>query len=45
MRKSVYAMCEQQRSACASVQSDQRLYYSYLDSIISLVSMSEISSR
>ena len=30
MRKSVFALCEQQRrrSACASTQSDQRLYYS-----------------
>ena len=32
MRKPVYAMCEQQRrrSACASAQSDQRLYCSLL---------------
>ena len=32
MRKPVYAICEQQRrkSACASVQSDQRLYSSLL---------------
>ena len=42
MRKPVYAICKQQRrrSACASAQSDQRLYCC----IISLVSISEISS-
>ena len=42
----VYAICEQQRrrSACTSAQSDQRLCFSCLDSIIPLVSVSEISS-
>ena len=45
-----YIICEQQRrrSACASAQSDRRLCCSlprYLDSIIPLVSISEISSR
>ena len=46
MRKPVYAVCEQQRrrSACASAQSDQRLYFRCLDSMIPLVSTSEISS-
>ena len=46
MTKPVYAKCEQQRrrSACASTQSDQHLCYRWLDSIISLVSISEISS-
>ena len=46
MRKPVYAICKQQRprSACASVQSDQHLYFRCLDSIIPLVSLSEISS-
>ena len=46
MRKPVFAIWEQQRrrSACASAQSDQRLVVRYLDSIIPLVSISEISS-
>ena len=46
MRKPVYAICEQQRcrSACASAQSDQHLVVRCLDSIIPLVSISEISS-
>ena len=46
MRKPVYAICEQQRrrSACTSAQSDQRFFVRCLDSIISLVSISEISS-
>ena len=46
MVKPVYAICEQQRrrSACASAQSDQRLGCSCLDSIIPLVSISEIAS-
>ena len=46
MRKPVYALCEQQRrrSACASAQSDQHLCFRCLDSIIPLVSISEISS-
>ena len=46
MRKPVYAICEQQRrrSACAFVQSDQHLVVRCLDSIIPLVSISEISS-
>ena len=46
MRKPVYAICEQQRrrSACTSAQSDQHLCFCCLDSIISLVSISEISS-
>ena len=46
MRKPVYAICEQQRrrSACASAQSDQRLCFRCLDSIISVVSIYEIST-
>ena len=46
MRKPVYAICEQQRrrSACASAQSDQRLCVRCLDSIISVLSIYEISS-
>ena len=38
MRKPVFALCQQRRrrSACASVQSDQRLCYLLLDSTISL---------
>ena len=41
----VFAICEQQRrrSACASAQSDQRLCYRCLDSIIPPFSISEIS--
>ena len=46
MRKPVYAMCEQQkrRSACASMQSDQRLVVRCLDSILPLVSVSRLAS-
>ena len=46
MRKPVYAICEQQRhrSACTSAQLDQHLCFLWLDSIIPLVSISEISS-
>ena len=46
MRKPFYAICKQQRcrSACAFAQSDQHLYFCCLNSIISLVSVSEISS-
>ena len=46
IRKPVYAICKQQRrrSACASAQSDQRPCFRCLDSIIPLVSISEISS-
>ena len=46
MRKPAFAICKQQkcRSACASVQFDHHLYFHCLDSIISLVSISEISS-
>ena len=46
MRKPVFATCEQQRrrSACASAQSEQHLCFRCLDSIIPLVSISEISS-
>ena len=46
MRKPAFAICEQQsrRSTCASGQSDQRLLFRCLDSIISLVSISKISS-
>ena len=46
MRKPVLATCKQQRhrSACASAQSDQRICFRCLDSIIPLVSISEISS-
>ena len=45
MRKPVYAICEQhrRRSACASVQSDQRLCLSCLDSIIPLLAIADIS--
>ena len=41
MRKPVYAICEQQRRrlAFASAQSDQRLCFRCLDSIMSLVSI------
>ena len=46
MRKPVNAVCEHQRrsSAWASAQSDQRICFPCLDSIIHLVSISEISS-
>ena len=46
MRKSVYAVCEQQRcrSACADAQSDYTFVVRCLVSIISLVSISKISS-
>ena len=46
MRKRVYAICEQQRyrSACASAQSDQRICFRCLGSIMPLVSIYEISS-
>ena len=46
MRKPFFAICQQQRrrSACACVQSDQRLCFCCLDSIIPLVSISKISS-
>ena len=46
MRKPVYTICEQQRrrSPWASTQSDQHLCFCCLDSIIPLVSISEISS-
>ena len=49
MRKPVYAICEQQSAdqpdvpRSASVQSDQHLIVRCLDSITSLVSISEIS--
>ena len=45
MRKPVYAKYEQQRrrSACASAQSDQRLFVRCLDSIISLLAIAKIS--
>ena len=45
-REPVFAICEQQRcrSACASAKSDQRLCFRCLDSVIPLVSISEISS-
>ena len=45
MRKPVYAICEQQRrrSACTSAQYDQHVVR-YLDNIIPLVSIPEISS-
>ena len=41
-----YVICEQQRhrSACASAQSDQRLCFRYLDSVMSLVSVTKISN-
>ena len=41
-----YAICEQQRrrSACASAQSDQRLCLRCLDTVMSLVSVTKISS-
>ena len=46
MRKPVYSICEKQRcrSACTSAQSDQHLCFRCLDSIIPLVSITEISS-
>ena len=46
MRKPVNAICEQQRrrSACSAAQSDQRLCFRCLDSIIPVVSISEILS-
>ena len=46
MRKPVFAICEQQRrrSACASANSDQHLCFRCLNSIISQVSISKISS-
>ena len=46
MSKHVYAICEQQRrrSAYASAQSDHAFFIRCLDSIIPLVSKSEISS-
>ena len=46
MRKPVYAICEQQRrrSDCADAQSVSTFLVRCLDSIISLVSLSEISS-
>ena len=46
MRKPVHAICEQQRrrSACASAQSDQRLCFRWLDSMIPLLAIAEISS-
>ena len=45
MRKSVFAICKQQkcRSACASTQSVSTLVVHCIDSVISLVSISEIS--
>ena len=45
MRKPVFARCEQQRrrSACASAQSDQRLCFRCLGSIIPLLAIAEIS--
>ena len=45
MRKSVYAICEQQRrrSTCAAAQSDQHICFRCLDSIIRLLAISEIS--
>ena len=41
-----YGICEQQRhrSACASAHSDQRLCFRCLDSVMSLVSVTKISS-
>ena len=44
--KTCFTICEQQRrrSACVCLQSDQRLYFRCLDSVIPLVSISEISS-
>ena len=46
MRKPVFAICEQQkrRSVFATGQFDQPLCFRCLDSIIPLVSISEISS-
>ena len=45
MRKPAFAICKQQsrRSACASAQSDQRLCFHCLDSIISQIAIAEIS--
>ena len=41
-----YVICEQQRRrlACASAQSDQRLCFRCLESVMSLVSVTKISS-
>ena len=41
-----YIICEQQRrrSACASAQSDQRLCFRCLDSVMSLVSVTKTSN-
>ena len=46
MTKPAFAICEQQRrrSACPPAQSDQHFVVRCLDSIIPLVSISEISS-
>ena len=46
MRKPVYVICEQQRrrSACASAQSDQRLCFRCLHSIIPPLAIAEVSS-
>ena len=46
MKKVSYVICEQQRcrSACAFAQSDQRLHFHCLDSVMSLVSVTKISS-
>ena len=45
VRKLVFAICEQQmrRSACASAQSDRRLCFRCLYSIISILAISKIS--
>ena len=44
-RKLVFAICEQQRrrSACASAQSDQRLFVRCMNSIIPILAVTEIS--
>ena len=45
MTKPAFAICEQQRrrSACASAQSDQRLCFRCLDSIIPILAIFKIS--
>ena len=47
MGKCVNVICEQQRhrSACASAQSDQRLCFRCLDSIISLDSIASVAAQ
>ena len=45
VRKPVLGVCEQQRRSpvCASVQTDQRLFIRFLESVISRLAIGEIS--